>query len=118
MPAVTYLSDEEVKRGATVEGDKDVNEWLGLLNELSGRRWVILTRDLPLKKRHWFAKRRFVRNYTLYLDCHGEWQIMNLMIGGGATNFHYGSDSRNAVINYMMGYVGGCESKTKLGASQ
>lgn len=106
MPAVTFLSDSETKRYERVEDDKDCDELLQEMNAVTGRRWLIQVRK-------WFEPRGMFRHaeerkdYTLYLDCHGEYQVMSLVHPGGSSIFYGWHHSREAVMNYMLGYLGG-----------
>ena len=104
MPAVTFLSDSEAKRFETVEGDKDCNELLQEMNAKTDRRWLIEVRSF-FASRGWFRHAEEIKTYTLYLDCHGEYQVMNLVTPNGGSNFSY--STREAVMNYMIGYLGG-----------
>lgn len=111
MPAVTYLSDSEVERFLHVENDKDCDELLQEMNAKTGRRWLI-------QVRRWFVPRGWFRHaeervhYTLYLDCHGEYQVMSLVTPTGSSIFHGSRQSREDVMNYMLGYLGGCPAVT------
>jgi len=113
MPVVTYLSDAEVRRGLSHEADPDLDSLLKELNAKSGRRWVVLT--YPVYQRGWFGKTKLLgHRHDLYLDCHGEWQIINLAtgIGRGPSSTLFNScwrGTRENVLNYMLGYLGGLE---------
>lgn len=108
MPAVTYLSDSEARSFLTVEGDKDCDELLQEMNKRTDRLWLI-------QVQRWFESRGLFRHaverkrYTLYLDCHGEYQVMSLVAPDGSSIFHHNPNSREAVMNYMLGYLGGIE---------
>lgn len=108
MPAVIYLSDSEARRFLRVESDKDCDELLQQMNTVTGRTWLI-------QVQRWFEPRGLFRhaverkNYTLYLDCHGEYQVMSLVAPGGSSIFHASQNSRESVMNYMLGYLGGME---------
>jgi len=112
VPAVTYLSDAKAREWATVPDDKDCDELLQQLNRVSGRKWVIGRHTVELAHAGLF-KRMFCKppaphiEWTLYLDCHGEWQVMNLVTPDGGSNFHPSTGSREAIMNYMLGYIGG-----------
>jgi hypothetical protein len=107
MPAVTYLSESEARKFERVEGDKDCDELLQEMNAKTGRRWLI-------QVSRWFVSRGWFRHaeeriaYTLYLDCHSEYQIMSLVTPTGSSIFHRSHQSREDVMNYMLGYFGGC----------
>lgn len=107
MPAVTYLSDWEAREWVRVPGDKDCDELLQEMNAKTGRRWLIQVRRFFIS-RGWFRHAEEIKSYTLYLDCHGEYQVMNLVGPNGGSIFHFNRNSREAVMNYMLGYLGGC----------
>ena len=106
MPAVTFLSDSEAKRFERVEYDKDCDELLQEMQRLSGRRWLIEVRSHFLS-RGWFRHAAELVTYTLYLDCNGEYQVMNLVTSRGGSVFS--RSRREDVMNYMLGYIGGLE---------
>jgi hypothetical protein len=106
MAAVTFLSDSEARSYETVEGDKDCNELLQELNHASGRRWLIERRTF-YRSRGLFRHAEEIKTYTLYLDCHGEYQVMNLVTPNGGSVFSYGN--REAVMNYMLGHLAGLQ---------
>lgn len=119
MPAVTFLDDWEVRKWDNgVPGDEDLNELLFELRKLTGRQWIVMTRDLPIIKRSWhrlgYYKAGTFKHYTLYLDCHGEWQVMNLCTErDGGSNFFLSHSSREHVMNYMLGHIAGTESERR-----
>lgn len=108
MPCVTYLSDNEAERFRFVVGDEECNELLSKLNKLSGRTWLIEVRNFQAS-RGWFRRAAEVRTYTLYLDCHGEYQIINLVSDRGGSVFSY--STRADVMNFMLGYISAGETK-------
>ena len=116
MPAVTYLSDHEVREWSIVKDDKDCNELLQELRSLTGENWIIGTQERWPRKR-WFRKQAApVRFYTLYADCHGEWQVINLVTPNGGSIFHGSSQSREDVMNFMLGIVCGWHDARKTSA--
>lgn len=114
MPAVTFLSDHEVREWANVPDDKEADELLQQLRDVSGRNWVIGRHKVRVQHPS-LIKRLFCKPpapltvWTLYLDCHGEWQIMSLATPKGSSIFHYSPESRECVLNYMLGYVSGAQ---------
>lgn len=106
MPGFTYLSDWEAREWLHVEGDKDCDELLQEMNAKSGRTWLIQVKRW-FAPRGWFRHAEEIKYYTLYLDCHGEYQVMNLVGPNGGSVFHFNRHSREAVMNYMLGYLGG-----------
>ena len=106
MPCTTFLSDHQIKQWSHVENDKDCDELLKELNEVSGRLWLVGVQE-------WFLPRGLFRHaekridYTLYLDCHGEWQVMNMVTPEGGSLFHHTVGSREHVMNYMLGFIAG-----------
>lgn len=111
MPAVTYLSDHEVARFSSVADDAECNELLQEFRQATGENWLIEVNRGTMRRsllQHLLHRpERIVALYTLYADCHGEWQVMNLITPQGGSNFHTWEHSREAVMNYMMGYIGG-----------
>ncbi|CAM5397985.1 hypothetical protein AFEL58S_01990 [Afipia felis] len=110
MPAVTFLSDCEAKRFETIDGDKECNELLRAMNLLSGRRWLIEVRS-RFVSRGWFRHAAKIVTYTLYLDCNGEYQVMNLVTPSGGSVFS--RSGREDVMNFMLGYLGGMEESAQ-----
>lgn len=109
MPAVTYLSDHVVKQGRTVPNDKDCDELLQELRQATSEDWIIEVIKRPLWKRRWHrlgyrqdGERTY---YTLYADCHGEWQIINVVTPQGGSVFC--GASREDVMNFILGYLAG-----------
>lgn len=111
MPAVTYLSDSEVKAGRAVKDDKDCNDLLQEFRQATGEDWIIEVRTYQKARTAWQAIRRKLytemKVYTLYADCHGEWQVMNLVTPKGGSIFYLSDQSREDAMNYMLGYLGG-----------
>lgn len=107
MPAVTYLSDSRASAMERVEGDKDCDELLQEMNAKTGRRWLIEVWTQYVS-RGWFRHAEERKHYTLYLDCHGEYQVMSLVTPAGSSIFNHSRQSRENVMNYMLGYLGGC----------
>lgn len=111
MPAVTYLSDQEVKNWQRVQDDKDCDDLLQELRQKTGENWVLEVRDIPLFRtgweRLWRMPNRTIKHYQLYADCHGEWQVINLVTPTGGSNFNLWEHSREATMNYIIGYLGG-----------
>lgn len=106
MPAVTHLSSWEEKEYSRVEGDKDCDDLLQEMCRVTGRRWLI-------QVRRWFVSQGLLRHareaksYTLYLECHGEYQVISLVHPGGSSVFHGSGESREHAMNYMLGYLSG-----------
>jgi hypothetical protein len=111
MPAMTFLSDWEVRAWASVPDDKDCNELLQSLRKATGENWLIgvTTRQKFRKAWHrmWFVENGDHKFYTLYADCHGEWQVINLVTPNGGSVFHGSAQSREDVMNFILGYLGG-----------
>jgi hypothetical protein len=112
MPAVTYLSDWEVRNWQAVANDKDCDELLQELRKATGENWLISVNERPAFKRAWHrlwnVQTRTIKFYTLYADCHGEWQIISLVTPYGSSIFHsWGERDRECIMNYMLGYLGG-----------
>lgn len=111
MPAFTYLSDSEVRAWARVVDDKDCDELLQDLRRASGENWIIGVQRLETFRKAWHRLWHVVsgehRHYTLYADCHGEWQVINLVTPSGGSVFHGSGQSREDVMNFMLGYLGG-----------
>lgn len=107
MPCCTYLSAYEAKKFEAVDGDKDCDELLQEMNAKTGRRWLIQVQR-NFVSRGWFRHAKERKDYTLYLDCHGEYQVMSLVTPAGSSVFYRWANSREAVMNYMLGYLGGC----------
>ncbi len=116
MPCTTWLTEQEARDWAVVADDKECDELLQQLRKVSGRNWVIGRAKMESYVGLLgllFRQRLKVRTFwTLYLDCHGEWQIMNLMTPKGGSLFHLSNQSREDVMNYMVGYIGGSTAST------
>jgi hypothetical protein len=111
MGAFVYLSDSEVRRWQTVPDDKDCNDILQELRSLSGENWLVGVRQYRLRSTWWEwlrrAPQRWHKVYTLYADCHGEWQVINLVTPAGGSVFHGSGQSREDVMNFMLGCLTG-----------
>lgn len=105
MPVCTYLSDSEAKRFEQIEGDKDCDELLQEMNAKTGRRWLIQVQQ-RFVSRGWFRHAEERKYYTLYLDCHGEYQVISLVTPHGSSVFFQWVHGREAIMNYMLGYLG------------
>lgn len=111
MPALVCLSQDRVERGRTVPGDKECDDLLQELRQVTGEDWIVLT----YTQRHPRGFFDAVRGrppisfliYSLYADCHGEWQVINCFTREGVSIFNLGAESRETVMNYMLGYVAG-----------
>lgn len=113
MPAVTYLHDWEVAEGRQVLEDPECNELLQEFRNVTCRDWIIRVHVITEKR--FMRKDRQHRLYTLYNDCHGEWQVMNMVTPPGATTEYYECwhQSRQAVMNYMLGFMAGIDDERK-----
>lgn len=113
MPALTFLSDNVVRAGRSVKDDKECDEILQDLRRMTGEDWIVRVRRIP--HRSW--ARSFVDpdryEYILYADCHGEWQHINMAGPEGGTVFHTHPDSRNAVMNFMLGMICGIQNERR-----
>lgn len=112
MPAVTYLSDHQVKNSQAVIGDKEFNDLFQEFRNITGENWLIDHYEHPVYRRAWLGLWHsiagYVKVFTLYADCHGEWQVMNLVTPEGGSNFNVWRHSREAIMNYMLGYIAAC----------
>ncbi len=113
MPAFTWLSNDEVARGRRVPDDKECDDLLQELRAATGEDWVILT--YPQERPRSVADMVLGRGgdpytiYSLYADCHGEWQDINCVTAKGGSIFDKGAESREAIMNYMLGYLAGLQ---------
>jgi hypothetical protein len=110
MPVVTYLPDYVVKRCRRVINDSECDDTLQVLRAVTGEDWIIEVVERRVKCRAWHGLSHIyerVKFYILYADCHGEWQIINLCTPKGGSVFHNSRQSREDVINFMLGYIGG-----------
>lgn len=114
MPAFTYLSNAQVDRYSIVLGDEECNDILQQLRRATGENWLVRV-DVIDRPRRWFRKAPPIRCYTLYADCHGEWQVINLVVADGGSIFVASEHSRDAVMNYMLGYIAGVRAAHKRG---
>lgn len=112
MPALTFLSDDVVRAGRSVKDDKECDQILQDLRRLTGEDWIVRVRELPTTRR-WLRPAPPVRDYTLYADCHGEWQIINMAGPDGGTVFSLHPDSRNACMNFMLGMICGIQNERR-----
>jgi len=117
MPLLTFLSEEQVRRFSWVDDDEECNGLLQDLRVATGENWLVRVetwRHYP--RSSWFfglfaaAEPIIRREYRLYHDAHGEWQIMNLFNGAGGTAHHDDGKSREHVMNFMLGYLSATES--------
>jgi len=110
MPVTTYLSDQDVRSWQLVPEDKDCDELLQDLRRQTGKNWLISVHNHPKWKLAWHRlwpvkTEEIFKAYTLYADCHGEWQIINLVTPSGGSVF--GASCREDVMNFMLGYLAG-----------
>lgn len=110
MPATTYLDDASVRRGRSVPEDPECDDLLQELRRVSGEDWLVLVRTHPGKKTR---MDRLLRqeaqpevHYSLYADCHGEWQDINFVRPENSES-RGPAGSREGVMNYMLGYTAG-----------
>jgi hypothetical protein len=116
MVAVTFLDDHEVRTGRSLPDDPECNALLQEFREATGEDWIIRVRRFPVRQTLWARLSRrppeIFAMYTLYADCHGEWQIINLVTPKGGSVFHGSSQSREDIMNFMMGYLNGIQHAT------
>lgn len=108
MPAVVYLSEPEVIRGRTVECDVDVDDILQTLREKSGRDWIVRVHDF-LGRKPVLGPRPVIRHFELCVACGGEWQVINLCTKEAGSVFFDDGNSREHVMNYMLGMIAGLD---------
>lgn len=109
MPAIVYLPDYVIRNGHIVPDDKECTDLLKEVNNKSNRNWIIEKCPIRVKEKI-FSKVKVIYRYNLYLDCNGEWQIINLMTANGGSIFHGGAKgSRENVMNYLMGLANGLD---------
>ena len=111
MPTFTYLSEHRVQQLRSVPEDPEIDELLQEMRALSGEDWLLEIAEIEeheSTRRWWFGPRRSHARklYTLYADCSGEWQVMNLCVEDGDGSVFRGGD-RSSVINFMLGYSNG-----------
>lgn len=85
--------------------DKELLKILERLKEETGRHWELEESVRVTKK--FLHKPVNLKVYSLYLDCHGEWQVINFCPakeGGYSINT---TVDRAAIGNYITGYLGG-----------
>lgn len=111
MAGFVYLSDSEVSEWRTVPGDKDCNDLLQEFRQKTGENWLIGVREYSIRQGWWERLRRVSaqthKSYTLYADCHGEWQVINLVTPRGGSVFNGSAQSREDVMNFMLGCITG-----------
>ena len=113
MPALTFLSDDVVRAGRSVKDDKECDEILQDLRRLTGEDWIVRVREIPQHTWPLGFSKPPIRDYTLYADCHGEWQIINMAGPDGGTVFSLHPDSRNACMNFMLGMICGIQNERR-----
>lgn len=117
MPAFTYLSGSYVREYRSVVGDKECNDLLQELRKATGDDWLVGVTRYPrrptLMERLRGIQAQPEIHYTLYADCNGEWQIINCILPEGGSIFHTGKATREAVMNYMLGFVAGIDSERR-----
>lgn len=112
MPCTTWLTDSEVREFASVPDDKELNETLQQLRSVTGENWLVGKRKVSVQhdsilKRVFCKQPPPITTHTLYNDCHGEYQIINLAGPEGGTVFHHWPNEREGIINYILGFIGG-----------
>lgn len=117
MPAFTWLSDWQVREWQSVPDDKDYDELFQEFRKATGENWLTRVHEHIARRSFWQWLRRQeprrVRSYTLYADCHGEWQVINLVGPSGGSVFHYSEHTREMAMNYMMGTINGLRQTSK-----
>lgn len=115
--ACIVLSDKTgVSKSLT---DKEIIRLLAGLNQHTGRQWEC--EEYQWTVRRLFRKPRLIKTYDLYLECHGEWQVISFhssiyhdIYRIAESNKHngpwmiYGADA-GAVFAYMQGYLNGLD---------
>ena len=112
MPACVYLSDAEERKWSSVAEDKDCDELLQQLRRLTGNKWLVERQEIPVRHtslwKHLFCKSPPPHvEWTLYADLHGEHQVINLVTPEGGSVFYKSTQSRENVMNFMLGYIAG-----------
>lgn len=99
MPATAFLSPFDVDRIRIrlILDDPRIVELLSEVNRLVSQQWICEVKEIA-RKRIWRAP-IIVKKYTVYIDCHGEWQIFNFP--GGY------SVSAETILAFLMGYRNG-----------
>lgn len=99
MPCVTYISEyEEWKMKEAIKEHKLVAELLAEVNALTTQEWLCEPHKAVVQVRLFRAPIEEWR-FTLYIDCHGEWQVFNFKDGFSGTE--------NTVLAFLMGYRNG-----------
>lgn len=75
MPGFYYLNDYQVQEYSNPD-DPECCTLLHELNEASGRIWLVKIERFTQRKGLFRVE---VEHYTLFLDCHGEYQVINLV---------------------------------------
>lgn len=106
MPACIYIPDH---KSSTMKetGDKELDSLLLEANKLDDDRWrigkVVITRSRLI-----FRKPPPLTLYTLYWFVTGiEYQIVNLATPRGGSIFYHSNQSKEDILNYLMGYLQG-----------
>ncbi|OLF81272.1 hypothetical protein AWH62_00940 [Maricaulis sp. W15] len=108
MPAIVYLSEDKVVAGRRIDGDEDANGLLQQLRNKTGRDWIVLV-HVQVGRRPLFGSYPTTRHYDLCLPCGGEWQVLNLCTKSGGSLYDDDGNSREHVMNYMLGLLAGLE---------
>lgn len=105
MPGVIFLSDTEARAYSSVPDDPDCDELLQEMRRVTGRGWLVRVDRWSERYGFFRNKYRNLESYSLLLDCHGEYQLMNLVPPRERVPYVRDPNSRGAVMNYMLGYL-------------
>lgn len=113
MPCVTFYSDHEVAYHRKNLKDLELEYWLKLAADATGREMFIRKYEhLLVRKwwqRWWFRKPKTVYLYQLLVNCCGEWQIINFP--GGKSSINHDVE-RFQMMTCLMGICIGAHNQT------
>ena len=118
MGAYTYLSDHEAEAGRAT-GDKELDDLLQQVNDLSDDGWRIRVRTYRQRKRWFRAPAPEAKHYTLYWYTGAgiEYQVINLVTPEGGSVFHDSRQSREDIANFLMGFINGHQDSARKGGT-
>ena len=112
MPAVTWLTDNDVKLYRDTLLDDELREMQAEIDKVEPGRWVIRQQEVKGQRR--WIKPRTVYLYSLYAHIHSvEWQVINFAPRHGWDTAV--EDDKPAIINYLNGYMSGLRAQPNMG---
>lgn len=99
MPCVTFIGEyEQWRMKSEISEHRHIKELLDDVNRLQPQEWLC-GRQKTVVAMPLFRKAKEEWRFSLYIDCHGEWQVFNFAEGM--------SVPENTILAFLLGYRNG-----------